>query len=249
VAFSGGVDSTFLLVSAVDALGRDNVIAVTAVSETYTGAELKEAVSFARRNKIRHQVIRTKELENKRYASNPPERCYYCKKELFAKLENIRKKGKLSVVFDGTNYDDRLDVRHGNKAKKEFGVVSPLSECRITKEDIRSMLRVMGLSTHSKPSMACLASRIPHGTLITREKLLRVENAEAVLHKAGFTQVRVRDYGDLARIELDRSELKRVLGPGVSANIVKKIKKLGYRYVTVDLEGYRTGSMNPLKKR
>ena len=242
VAYSGGLDSTFLLKFAVDTLGKENVVAVTARSETYPLSEYKEARLHAGKIGARMVTICTDELKDERFRSNPVNRCYYCKSELFRKLAIIAKKHKKAAVLDGTNHDDLKDIRHGRKAAAEYGVKSPLLEAGLTKDDIRRYSRSLGLSTHDKPSFACLASRIPFGTAISAGDLARVDRAEEFLKKKGFKQVRVRLHGDIARIEVEKIDIQRVLK---SANIVTRgLKKLGFSYVALDLAGYRTGSMH-----
>jgi len=244
IAYSGGVDSTFLLKAAVDTLGRENVLAVTAKSETYPSREFREAKTMAKRIGARHKIIHTSELAIKGFKNNPVNRCYYCKKELFSRLKNIAKNEKLDYCIDGANYDDLKDIRYGRFAAKELNVRSPLVEAKITKEDIRKFSKRLCLRTWDKPSFACLASRFPHKSRITREKLSTVEKAEEFLRGLGIKQVRVRHYGNLARIEAYPEDIKILLAPGNTKRISQKFKKYGFLYTTVDLEGYRTGSMN-----
>ena len=244
IAYSGGLDSTFLLKAAVDMLGKNNVIAVTARSETYPESEYEEARRLAKRIGAKLLVIRTKELESKRFRSNPVNRCYYCKKELFGKLSDIRKRRGLSYVADGTNYDDLKDIRHGMKAAQELGVRHPLLDARITKDDIRRFSRMLKLSTWDKPSFACLASRIPFYNTISKRDLGRIGKAEDHLRRLGFSQVRVRLHKDIARIEIYGRDFRLALQPAVKSGIIRRLKRFGFKYVTLDLEGYRTGSMH-----
>ncbi|HID95289.1 MAG TPA: ATP-dependent sacrificial sulfur transferase LarE [Candidatus Latescibacteria bacterium] len=249
VAYSGGVDSTFLLKVASDVLG-DRVIAVTASSETYPSRELKEARENARMLGVRHLVINTSELDDPDFASNPPERCYYCKKELFSKLFKLAEQHGLNYVADGSNYDDINDFRPGMRAASEFGIRSPLKDAMLTKEEIRVLSKEMDLPTWDKPSFACLSSRFPYGVRITKEKLSRVEHAEEFLARFGIRQLRVRDHGDIARIEVSKDQMHILIDEDISREITEGLKSLGYNYVTLDLQGYRTGSMNePLKGR
>lgn len=241
VAFSGGVDSTFLLKVAHDVLG-DKVLAVTANSETYPKRELEEAKAFAKSLGIRHIIIETLELEIAGFADNPPDRCFYCKHELFSKLTEIAKVNGLEVVFDGSNYDDRNDHRPGMRAAKELGVVSPLKEAQMTKDDIRELSKEFGLSTWNKPSFACLSSRFPYGTKITPEKLAVIGEAEDFIRDLGFIELRVRHHGDIARIEIGKADLGRIVT--FADQISDKLKSLGFLYVTLELSGYKTGSMN-----
>jgi uncharacterized protein len=245
IAYSGGADSTFLLKVAVDALGRKNVLAVTARSETYPLREFREARECARQIGARHKIINTSELAIKGFKNNPVNRCYYCKKELFSKLKKIAKIEELRHCIDGTNYDDLKDVRYGRVAAGELGVKSPLVEAKITKRDIRRFSKAMGLRTWDKPPFACLASRFPHKTRITREKLSAVDKAEEFLRGLGARQVRVRHHGNLARIEVYPEDIKKLTAPKNSGRINQRFSKLGFTYVAVDLAGYRTGSMNP----
>ncbi|MDD5436044.1 MAG: ATP-dependent sacrificial sulfur transferase LarE [Candidatus Omnitrophica bacterium] len=242
IAYSGGLDSTFLLKAAVDALGRRNVLAVTARSETYPASEYKEAVAIVRRIGARHITIGTRELELKNFRFNPVNRCYYCKKELFGKLDEIRVKHKMAHTLDGTNYDDLKDIRYGRKAALELGVKSPLLEAKMTKADIRDLSKMLKLPTWDKPSSACLASRFPFGEAITAKDLKKVGAAEAYLRKLGLKQVRVRIHGSIARLELLQDDLGKALRS--RGRIISKLRNLGFVYVTLDLAGYRTGSMH-----
>lgn len=242
VAYSGGADSSLLLKVAHDVLG-DKILAVIAKSPTYTKLELKEAVSFCKKHKIKYQVITTEELNNPRFAKNPQNRCFYCKDELFSRLKKIAKVHNIKYILDGTNYDDRLDYRPGARAKEKHNVCSPLKEAKLTKHDIRALSKEMGLSTWDKPSLACLASRFPYKSAITESALTRINKAEDFLRKAGFSQVRVRHYNNLARIEVPEDEIQRFLTLD-KTKIIHKFKYLGYNYITLDLEGYRSGSMN-----
>ena len=246
VAFSGGVDSTYLLKEALETLGKDRVLAVVARSETYPESEVKSAVKLAKRIGARLLVIHTCEINDERFLKNPLKRCYYCKHELFSKLKAIAKKEGLCAVFDGANYDDRLDFRPGSVAGKELGIRSPLKEAKITKAEIREFSRKYKLPTWNKPSLACLASRIPFGTRIEKKTLKAVGAAEDYIKGLGFKQVRVRHHGNIARIEVYREDITRLVG--LKNKITEKLKTLGYTYVTVDLEGFRSGSMNPSGK-
>lgn len=246
IAYSGGVDSTFLLKVAVDTLGRENVLAVTARSETYPINEFRLAKILAKQIGARHKIIYTSELNIKNFKNNPINRCYYCKKELFTKLKKIAKAKGLSHVVDGTNYDDLKDVRYGRIAAKELGIRSPLLEARITKDDIRRFSKGMNLRTWNKPSLACLASRFPYNSKLTKEKLSVIEKAEEFLKNFGIRQVRVRHYGRLARIEVLPEDIKILLNRTNAKKISQRFKKYGFLYTTLDLEGYRTGSMNIL---
>jgi uncharacterized protein len=242
VAFSGGVDSAFLLKVARDVLG-EKVCAVTARSETYTFKEEIEARALAKQLGVRHRVIVTRELENARFRSNPENRCYYCKSELFGRLKKFAAKSGFRAVIDGSNKDDLSDFRPGTKAIMECGVVSPLQEAGLGKAEIRVLSKKMGLPTWSKPSMACLASRMPYGTAISVRRLKKVAAAEAALRKAFSIKgnLRVRDYGPEARVEVDKNEVRR-LAP--MKKIMRLLGPLGYGVVAIDPAGYRTGSLN-----
>ena len=247
VAFSGGVDSTFLLECAHEALG-DNVLAVTAKSSTFPERELKEAVAFAKEHGIKHEIIVSEELDIERFRDNPPDRCYICKNELFTKIIAIAKANGIKYVAEGSNCDDLGDYRPGLIAIKELGVLSPLRVAELNKDEIRQLSRLMGLGTWDKPSFACLSSRIPYGERIDREKLDMIGQAEQYLLDLGFRQLRVRHHGTIARIELSPNEMSRVFEEGLSDKIDSKLKSLGFTYVALDLMGYRTGSMNDTLK-
>ena len=243
VAFSGGVDSTLLVRAAHDLLG-DKVLAVTAASETYPPAELESARRLADEIGVRHIVIQTKELEIPGFRNNPPDRCYHCKRELFSHVRAVAAKHGVSHVADGSNADDLNDYRPGARAVEELGVLTPLSDARLTKADIRELSHDLGLPTWDKPAYACLASRFPYGADITPDKLRMVERAEAFLHELGFAQCRVRHHGDVARIEVEPARLRDLAAPGTARRIVQALGQIGFCYVALDLEGYRTGSMN-----
>lgn len=242
IAFSGGVDSTYLLKKAVDVLGANRVLAVTAASETYPGRELDEAKKLACDIGARHRVIHTSELAIKNFSKNPPNRCYYCKKELFGTLTKIAREEDLVWVLDGSNFDDLKDHRPGSQAALELGVRSPLKEAGMTKNEIRKSSKLLGLSTWSKPAFACLSSRFPYGQEITAEKLGQVATAEDFLSELGFTQFRVRHHGSVARIEVLPAERKKALQH--SEAICRAFREAGFKYAALDLLGYRQGSMN-----
>lgn len=248
IAYSGGVDSTFLLKVAHDVL-EDRIIAVTASSETYPSCELEAAEDMAQKLGVKHVVVHTRELFNRNFANNSPDRCYFCKKELFSKLKNIAKQYNLRFILDGSNYDDLNDWRPGMRAAREFGVRSPLQEAMFTKTDIRSLSKEMSLPTWDKPSFACLATRIPYGNKITREKLKTIAQAENFLHSLGIRQVRVRHHDTIARIEVFKEDMPLFLQEDLTNRILERFRNLGYTYVTLDLRGYRTGSMNEILKR
>jgi uncharacterized protein len=249
VAFSGGVDSTLLLRVASEVLGK-NVLAVIATSETYPQKEVRAARLLARRLGVDHLVVKTRELENPAFVQNSPLRCYYCKQELFSRLKKIAEERSIPSILDGSNYDDRSDYRPGSKAAKELGIRSPLREAGLTKAEIRALSKASGLPTWDKPSLACLASRFPYDTPIKRKSLVQVGKAEDILREIGLTQVRVRHHGEIARIEVKPAEFGKIMAEKTREKISRHLKKLGYTYVTLDLEGYRTGSLNePLRRR
>lgn len=246
IAYSGGVDSAFLLKVAHDVLG-DRVLAVTAVSPTYPIQELIPSKKLAKALRVKHRIIRTDELKDKRFIANPLNRCYFCKKELFSRLKKMAGKFRLNFVADATNLSDKNDFRPGNLAKKELGVRSPLYEAGFTKKDIRIFSKRQGLETWNKPQLACLASRIPYGVKITPQILKRIDRAETTLRNMGFRHLRLRHCNGLCRIEVDKKDipvfvLKR-------SSVVKNLKRLGYHYITLDLEGYRAGSLNEVIKK
>jgi uncharacterized protein len=243
VAFSGGVDSTFLLKVAKDVLG-DDVLAVTATSPTYPESELKEARRLAESIGVEHLMVDSNELKIPGFSENSPNRCYHCKSDLFRKLRAVAGRRGGYVVADGSNLDDAGDYRPGREAAKKLGVRSPLAEARLTKSDIRALSRQMGLSTWDKPSFACLSSRFPYGEPITEEKLRMVEAAEGLLKECGFTQFRVRYHDGLARLELLPGEMLMLGSEELRLRIYDDLRKLGFTYVSADLKGYRTGSMN-----
>lgn len=243
IAYSGGVDSTFLLKVAHEVLGN-NVIAITAKSSTYPERELMEAKKFAEEIGVKHIIIVSEELDIEGFSKNPTNRCYYCKKELFTKIQDIAKENKMKHVVDGSNMDDTGDYRPGMVAAKELGVISPLKLSNMTKEDIRWFSKQYGLKTWNKPSFACLSSRVPYGSYITIEKLKMIENAEQFLLDLGFRQVRVRHHGEIARIEVSPEEREAFFNLNTMDKVSEKLKEIGFKYVTLDLFGYRTGSMN-----
>jgi uncharacterized protein len=243
VAYSGGVDSTLLARLAFEELGQ-KAVAVTAKSPTYPPREFDEARELAEQIGIRHVIVETSEFNNDNFTSNPPDRCYHCKKELFGQLAQVAKAEGLEHVVDGSNADDTEDYRPGTQAAAEFAVVSPLQEAGFTKEDIRELSREMGLSTHDKPALACLATRFPYGTEITKEALEQVAQAEEAIRALGFRQVRVRHHGGLARVEVEPTDVSRIMELETSDRISEALHRLGYVYISVDIDGYRTGSMN-----
>jgi uncharacterized protein len=243
LAFSGGVDSTFLLNEAKEVLGN-RVIAVTARSDMFISAEYTDAASLARLLGVRLITVESKALNEPAVSKNPPDRCYYCKKAIFSTVLQIARKEGLTWVMDGTHAGDTGDYRPGMRALAELGVRSPLKEAGLTKPEIRSLSRKSGLPTSNKPSMACLASRFPYGVEITPEKLMQVAKAESILYDMGFDTLRVRHHESLARIELAPDFLQKAAEPETRKKLVHALKELGYHYVTLDLEGYRTGSMN-----
>ncbi|MDO5382380.1 MAG: ATP-dependent sacrificial sulfur transferase LarE [Eubacteriales bacterium] len=248
VAFSGGVDSTFLLKVSHEVLG-DDAVAVTAQSCSFPKRELDEAKAFCRIEKIRHFICDSEELEIEGFSHNPPNRCYLCKKELFTKITNIAKDNDIAEVIEGSNIDDDGDYRPGLIAVAELNVKSPLKYSDMTKEDIRVLSKYLGLKTWGKQSFACLSSRFVYGETITKEKLSMVDKAEQLLLDMGFHQVRVRIHGKIARIEIMPEEFEKLMEECNRNLIYKKLKEYGFDYVTMDLLGYRTGSMNEILKK
>lgn len=243
VAFSGGTDSAFLAAAAHHLLGT-RALMVTAVSPTLPPRDLDDATRLAATHGWRHMIVESHELDNPRFTANPPDRCYHCKAELCRQLTGIAHKEGLRWVADGSNLDDRGDYRPGARARDESGVRSPLLEARCTKAAIREMSRQIGLDTADKPSSACLASRFPYGVPITAQGLQAVARAEAELQALGFEQVRVRVHGDIARVELHPADIPRASTEPLRQRIAAALHTHGFRYVALDLEGYRLGSMN-----
>jgi uncharacterized protein len=247
IAYSGGVDSTFLLKVAHDVLG-ENAIAVTATSSTYPKREFEEAKRYIKGIGAKHIIIESEELDIDGFSENPTNRCYYCKKELFSKIRGVAIENNIHYVADGSNLDDLGDYRPGMQAASELEVVSPLKKAELTKEDIRILSKELGLPTWSKPAFACLSSRFPYGHKITKEKLSMVEQAENYLYDLGFQQLRVRHHEDTARIELGKKEFERFSNSTLMRQVGSMLKEIGFTYVTLDLNGYRTGSMNEVLK-
>jgi pyridinium-3,5-biscarboxylic acid mononucleotide sulfurtransferase len=243
IAFSGGVDSAYLAIAAAAALG-DRALAVTADSPSYPDTHRRLALSIARDFGFAHELIATAELDRPEYRANPANRCYYCKHELYTHLTAIAAERHISVVMDGNNADDRGDYRPGRQAAREFGVRSPLDDAGLTKAEIRELSREAGLPTWDEPASACLSSRIPYLSEVTEPKLQMVERAEEALRGLGFRVCRVRHHDTLARLEISREEMSRALEPETNAAIVRELKAAGYKYVSLDLQGYRTGSLN-----
>lgn len=245
VAFSSGVDSTFLLKTAHEVLG-DKVIAVTAQSCSFPQRELTEAKEFCEKEGIRHIICESEELEIDGFSKNPPNRCYLCKRELFEKIKKLAADEGIAYVAEGSNMDDNGDYRPGLQAIAELDIKSPLREAELTKEEIRELSKTMSLPTWDKPSFACLSSRFVYGESITKEKLSMVEKAEQLLLDYGFRQVRVRIHDKLARIEILPEQFDRIMDEKIRSDVEKKLKEYGFLYVTLDLTGYRMGSMNKM---
>ncbi len=242
VAFSGGVDSSLALAIAARALPKDKVLAVTSNNETYLPSELDLARDFAATLGVEHLVVNTRELDDPNYASNPTNRCYFCKSTLYSDLEKLAAERGYACVVDGANKDDEGDYRPGRKAAKELGVVSPLSIAGVCKAEVRELAKHLGLPSWDKPALACLSSRFPYGQEITAEKLSQVARAEEFLRKEGFRQVRVRHHGEIARLEVGPAEMDRAFA--LREEIYAELKDTGFLYVTLDLAGYRSGSLN-----
>ncbi len=243
IAYSGGVDSSFLLFF-TKKIARRDPIAFTAVSETYTDDELSFARSFAKGLRVRHIIIRTNEFKNKRFLKNVRKRCFYCKSELFSEITKFKKRLGFEIIFDGTNLTDRGDFRPGSLARKSFNVISPLEQAGIAKEEIRIYSRRFEIKGYDRQSNSCLASRIPYGTPIDKKIIQNIARIEKFLKKLNINTVRLRHHNEIARIETSINDMKKVLLN--RDKIIKKIKTYGYKYVTLDIEGYRTGSMNLL---
>lgn len=255
VAFSGGIDSYFILKSALDALGKENVLAVTADSPSLKSNEKEQTNKLASEIGVQYKLIYTEEMQNPDYYSNPSNRCFFCKDELFTKLETVRDELKLDVILDGTNHDDLSDYRPGFKASRNHGITSPLADLKFTKKEIRETAKELGLTIWNKPSAPCLASRIPYGQKVTIEKLSMIEQAEEILVQLGFIEFRVRHFevtqaGDadkktkMAKVDISLDEMKKVLNENTVDEIHCKLKAIGYDFVTLDMGGLKSGSLN-----
>ena len=243
VAFSGGADSAYLAYTATAVLGA-KALAVTADSASYPEAHRQLALRVAGEFGIAHEIIQTSELERPEYRVNSANRCYYCKHELYSELRKLQERRGFAAIVDGSNADDRGDYRPGRQAAREFGVRSPLDEASLAKDEIRELSRRAGLPTWDTPASACLSSRIPYGNAVTEEKLRTIEQAEDVLRELGFRVFRVRHHETIARLEIGKDEMARALDPDVSTVLVRELRALGYQHVTIDLQGYRLGSLN-----
>ncbi len=249
VAFSSGVDSTFLLKTAADTLGKDRVIAVTARSCSFPARELQEAEAFCKQEGIRHFIVDSEELEIEGFRHNPVNRCYLCKKELFTHIIELAAREGIAYVAEGSNMDDNGDYRPGLQAVAELKVVSPLRHAELYKQDIRDLSKDLGLPTWEKQSFACLSSRFPYGEEISEEKLHMVDEAEQLLLDLGFHQLRVRIHGKIARIEVTPDQFARLISDEIRTQVVERFKQIGFTYVSMDLTGYRMGSMNEVLKK
>ena len=247
VAFSAGVDSTFLAKVAHEVLGA-GALAVTGRSVTLASSELKESGILAAQIGIRHIIVDTDEIADESFGNNPPNRCYFCKNELYTVLSRVAAQEEMAHIVDGSNADDVGDHRPGMQAARELGVRSPLMEVGMTKEDIRTLSQSFDLPTWDKPAQACLSSRFPYGDRITPEKIAQVEKAESGLRALGFRQLRVRHHGDVARIEVPKADIARLVDEETSRQVIARMKEAGFNYVTIDLEGFRSGSMNEVLK-
>jgi pyridinium-3,5-biscarboxylic acid mononucleotide sulfurtransferase len=245
VAFSAGIDSTFVLACAHEVLG-DRVLAVTAASETFPERELQEAIELAKKLGVRHEIIEIQEMENPHFVANNPDRCYHCKAGLYSRLQALAEERGIRYVLDGANMDDLGDYRPGRQAAKDFEIRSPLQDAEMYKEELRELAREMGLPNWDKPSFACLSSRIPYGNLITLEKVSQLDRGEERLRGLGFKQLRIRHHDKIARVEVLREELVKAVE--YADEITAILKEEGFTYVTLDLQGYRSGSMNETLK-
>lgn len=249
VAYSGGVDSTFLLWAALDTLGPRNVLAATARSPIIARRDLERAEEIVDRLGAPHRFVPVQHLQDPQFIANPQRRCYFCKKAILAHLAEVAREEGLTWVIEGSNLDDRSEYRPGNQAVREAGVRSPMAEVGLTKAEIRALSRRVGLPTWDQPAQTCLATRFPHGRQITAEALAQVETAEDILHAIGFGQLRVRHHGPIARIEVAPPEIARLAHPEIAAQVTKELKSVGYTYVCLDLEGYQRGNLAETKDR
>ena len=247
VAFSGGADSAYLAWAAHTAIG-EQALATTALSASFSADDGEQVEQFVRATGIRHEFIETHEFENPLYVANNADRCYYCKDELFDRMEAIARERHFHAIAYGVNADDTRDFRPGHRAAREHRILAPLLDAGLHKEEIRLLSRQAGLQTWDRPASACLSSRVPYGTAVTPELLQKIERGEAVLRELGFRQFRVRAHGELARVELSPEEFERGLDPGVARRIGSRLKEIGFAFVALDLEGYRQGSLNSLLK-
>ncbi|MFY9531560.1 MAG: ATP-dependent sacrificial sulfur transferase LarE [Candidatus Acidiferrales bacterium] len=247
VAFSGGADSAYLAWAAHTTLGS-RALAITAISPSFSAHDRRQAEEFARSAALRHECIETSEFENPLYVANNADRCYHCKDELFNRMEELARARGFAAIAYGINADDTHDFRPGHRAAHEHRILAPLLDAGLTKPEVRFLSQRAGLSTWDRPASACLSSRVPYGTAVTPQLLAQIERGEAALRGMGFRQFRVRAHGELARIELAPEELARGMDPNIAAEIASRLRQAGFAYVTLDLEGYRSGSLNVLLK-
>jgi len=245
VAFSGGVDSSYLALVAHQELGT-KALAITAESPSYPSYQRQIAVDLVERYGFRHEFIASAEMSDRNYVENPTNRCYFCKHELYTQLQNLARQRGFSYVVDGNNLDDTGDYRPGRKAGRELEVRSPLIEAQLTKTEIRELSHRQGLPTWNQPASACLSSRIPYGSAVTHEKLLMIDQGEEIMRALGFSQTRVRHHGEIARIEIARDELPKVFSMDMFDRLSREFKRIGFRYVAIDADGYRTGALNEI---
>jgi len=246
VAYSGGVDSTLLLKVAVDTLGAENVLACIATGASLAQSQYSQAIEASENIGAKVQTVEPNELADSAYSANKADRCFHCKAHLYGILTDIAKEGGFKCVISGHNFDDNKDYRPGNRAAKSFGIRSPLAEAELTKGDIRQLSRQLDLPTADIPASPCLASRISYGLEVTEERLKQIEGAEEFLRTLGLVEFRVRHHGTIARIEVHKEDIKRIMAEPARTQIVEKLKSLGFKYVTIDLQGFRSGSLNEL---
>ncbi len=244
IAYSGGVDSTFLLKAAVDCLGSENVLACIGISASLGQSQLRQALEFARAIDASVRSIQLHELSDARYASNKADRCFHCKSHLYGILRDIAKEERIEPIICGSNFDDKDDFRPGSRAAKVFGVIAPLVDAELTKDDIRNLSRKLDLATADMPASPCLASRITYGLEVTEQRLNQIEQAEDFLRSLGLVEFRVRHHGDIARIEVLPGRIEKIACESVREKIVKKLKSLGFKFVSLDLQGFRSGALN-----